>query len=598
MTETAKLTPSAVKVAQNKPTTAFGQPAKVPLESAEAIILTRAALSPEIPETAIVSNGLLTFQQTGSVTGSVSVSVRPLAAKFDQRTTWNRRPAATGSTVTLTKSSPTAGTLWIFDVTAHLQDFVDGDLTNFGWQVTTTFGTRFYFFGARAASGKPSLTFTYEAIPPAPETLKPDGAAVSIAKPVLGWDPVSGTTAARVQIDPAANGTSPAFDSGEVPVISSSLALASTAYAGLADGATTSWRVQVRTAGGLSAWSSWATFSRVSKGALTITNPGATSGDGTPPLQATFTGATLTQWRVRLFNAAGVLLDQSGWSDDPSIELMPAKGIKSDGQQATFTADVLDDVERVATPGDPVAVTVSQTFTLALSPSVPGMDALVVEQRGVSPTVFLTGYRAAGIPDEVAVFADGVQILRMDGLDVFTGTSFEIPVNTLPMGYRVSLVAKPVVNNAISDAELAASIVPKCVGVWLIAEDDGTALGLLGQENDVPDATDLAVVHQPATGDAAAVRRRMSRPPRSGAQAGDILDWHRRGANGDDITADDMLAVLDMFAESDQARLYRLIVGHLNLRVIAGDFVSWPTPESAPEERIATASFSWWGQVE
>jgi len=32
--------------------------------------------------------------------------------------------------------------------------------------------------------------------------------------------------------------------------------------------------------------------------------------------------------------------------------------------------------------------------------------------------------------------------------------------------------------------------------------------------------------------------------------------------------------------------------------VIAGDFVSWPTPLSSPEEKIATASFSWWGQAE
>jgi hypothetical protein len=209
--------------------------------------------------------------------------------------------------------------------------------------------------------------------------------------------------------------------------------------------------------------------------------------------------------------------------------------------------------------------------------------------------VFLIGTRSE-IPDEVAVFADGVQIARMPGTDVFTDDAFEVPIYTLPMGYRVSLCAKPVVNNEISDDERAVSIVPSCLGVWLVAEDDGTALGLLGQENDVPESTDLAVVHQPATGDAPPVRRRMSRPPRSGQQSGDILDWHRRGVSGEDITADEMLAVLDLFAASDQARLYRLVVGHLNLRVIAGDFVSWPTPLSNADERIATASFSWWGQ--
>ena len=597
MTTTVRLVPSAVTITQNKPGTAFGQQAKAPLESAEAMILSRAALSPEIPETAVISNGLLTFKQVGSVTGSVSISVQPNATKFDQKTTWNRRPLGTSSTVTLTKSSPTAGTLWVFDVTAHLQDFVDGDLTNFGWRVTTTFGTRFYLFGARAASGKPSLAFTYETTPPAPTSLKPDGGAVSVAKPVLGWDPIPGTTKAQVQVDPAANGTSPAFDSGEVTVTSSSLALSATAYAGLSSGSSTSWRVRVRTPGGLSAWSSWATFSRTDKGTVTIVSPTATSADGTPPVQATFS-ATLTQWRVTLLNAAGIVLDTSGWRSDPDIEWTPGKGLVTDGQSGSVRVEAVDDVTRVATPGDPVAAVATQTFTLALSPTVTGMDSLVVEQRGVSPVVFLVGARAAGIPDEVAVFADGVQIARMPGLDVFTGTTFEIPLYNLAMGYRVSLVAKPVVNNEISDDERAVSIVPECIGVWLVAEDDGTALGLLGQESDVPDASDVAVVHQPATGDAAPVRRRMSRPPKSGSQSGDVLDWQRRGVHGDDITADDMLGVLDSFAESDQARLYRLVVGHLNLRVIAGDFMSWPTPLSNADERIATASFSWWGQVD
>ena len=68
--------------------------------------------------------------------------------------------------------------------------------------------------------------------------------------------------------------------------------------------------------------------------------------------------------------------------------------------------------------------------------------------------------------------------------------------------------------------------------------------------------------------------------------------------HGVDLTADGMRGVLEEVAASDQARLYRLVVGHLNLRVIAGDFESWPTSLSSPDERIATASFSWWGQVD
>jgi hypothetical protein len=86
--------------------------------------------------------------------------------------------------------------------------------------------------------------------------------------------------------------------------------------------------------------------------------------------------------------------------------------------------------------------------------------------------------------------------------------------------------------------------------------------------------------------------------PKSGTISGDVLDWTRRGADGEDLTADDMLRIIEIFDADDIGRLYRLVVGHVNLRVVAGEFVTWPTPLSSTEERIATASFSWWAQPE
>ena len=599
MTTTDTIRPTPVTREQNHPSKRYGQQAKAPVESAEAMILSRAAFSPEIPRIATITSATLTYRQVGAIGTSVTVSVQPNASKFDSRTTWNTRPNATGSVVSLTKSSPANDTAWVFDVTAHVQDFIDGDLPNFGWRISTTSTTRRYFKGAVAASGKPVLTFTYETIPPAPSNLVPNGGAVSTDKPVVAWDQVPGILKVQVQVDPAANGVTPAFDSGEVTATTAQLNLASTAYAGLAGGATTFWRARVRTPGGLSAWSSWATFSRTAKGVVTITNPGGTSADGSPPLVATFSGV-VKQWHVSLRDTlTNAVLAVSGWQTDPAIEWTPPTGVTRDGRQGTFAVQVVDDVERVATPGDPVAAIATQTFTLALSATVPALDSFDVEQRDHRPSVWLVGTRSE-IPDEVAVFREVVgidvgerQIARVPGTDVFTDEAFEWADHTAPMNYTVRYRVAPVVNDEVASSGATRSLTPTCLGKWLIAEDDGTALVLAGTEGDVPDGNDVAVLHQPVTGDAAVVRRRLSRPPRSGAEDGDVLDLPPLK-----VTADETLAIIEEFGASDQGRLYRLVLGHLNLRVIAGDFIAWPTPLSSKDERVAVVSFSWWGQGE
>src|SRR6188768_5668 len=586
MTTNVRVVPSAVTVVQNHPSKAYGQQAKAPVEASEAVILTRAALSPEIPTTAVTSNEFLTFKQVGAISGSVTITVQRNVGKFTARQTWNNRPTLTGTAVSLTKSSPPNGTLWVFPVTADVQGFISGAFTNNGWTVSTTSGTRRYLAGAVAATGKPTLTFTYETTPPAPTNLIPNGQAVSIAKPTLSWNAITGTTFARVQIDADADGAAVTYDSGEVATLGGSFALGPTAFAGLTDGGTTFWRVQVRTPGGLSPWSSWAELPRVSKGTVTILNPNATSADGSPPVQATFSGV-VKSWSASLRDTLTDAVLDSTSSTDTTIEWTPRKGVTKSGQQGTVKVNVVDDVVRVATPGDPVAASASVTFTLTLSASVAPLDSFAVEQRGVTPAVYLQGTRSE-IPDEVAIFRRKVgvedveqQIARMPGLDVFDDTVFAWADYTAAPNWRYEYRVAPVVDGEVASGGTVASIVPTCIGLWLIAEDDGTALGLLGQENDVPEASDMLVVHQPATGGAGAVVRRISRVPKSGTISGDVLDWTRRGADGEDLTADDMLRIIEIFDADDIGRLYRLVVGHVNLRVVAGEFVTWPTPLSS-----------------
>jgi hypothetical protein len=125
---------------------------------------------------------------------------------------------------------------------------------------------------------------------------------VSISKPVLQFD--SGDIAAvQVQVDPAANATTPAFDSGVVATTQPQLDLATTSYAGLATGASTQWRARVTDdAGRVSPWSQWVTFSRVAKPVVTITQPVGTVWESTPPIM--WTSAGQVAYRVTVARAS------------------------------------------------------------------------------------------------------------------------------------------------------------------------------------------------------------------------------------------------------------------------------------------------------
>lgn len=598
MTTTLTLSLSAVKLGQGHPTTAFGQQAAMPLDATStnnAAMLSRAALGPEIPSTAVITSATLVYTQSEVISGSYNFKAQRNAAAFSSKTTWNTKPALVGTIVTVTKTSPVAGTLWSLDVTADVQGWVAGTTTNYGWRLTTTTTSRHYWRGATAATGKPTLVVVYEAPTDAPTQLSPAGGSVSVAKPTLTWIRQDGITAAQVQIDPASNGASPAFDSGEVSTVASLLDLTATAYAGLAAAATTSWRVRTRTPAGLSPWSEWATFTRTSKGVLTFTSPGATTADGTPVVQLSFTG-TLTAAQIILRDAAGKVLANSGrqQATGSTFSWTPPTGLVTNGQVGSLTGFAVDNVVRVATPGDPIEAIAGLTFTLALTSSVPGMDSVDAYQTGVSPEVYLTGVRASGIPDEVVIFRNGIQIDRMPGADVFAGTAFNYVDYTAPPNLFAEYVVAPfTTGTGVSNTTLVTTITPTCQGLWVMDPESGLTAPMWDTEGDAPAGGDLAVVHQPATGDAPAVRRRLSRPPLSGHLSGGLYDINIAGA---DYPADDALAAFAAFAVLDQGHIFRMVVGHVNIPVIIGDVVTWPTPLSSASERVATVGLNWWSQ--
>jgi hypothetical protein len=134
------------------------------------------------------------------------------------RVTWNQQPPVTGTAVVLSKLSNAIGDEWPFDVTAMLQTVADGAGWH-GFRIESDQTAIKYLRSAQALSLRPTLEVTWSEAPHAPTTLSPAGGrSVSTATPVFRFDFTdelgeTGLQAVRVQIDPAANWTDPAFDS-------------------------------------------------------------------------------------------------------------------------------------------------------------------------------------------------------------------------------------------------------------------------------------------------------------------------------------------------------------------------------------------------
>jgi hypothetical protein len=236
-------------------------------------------LGPELRNVTILSATLYLYGR-GTGWGSQTVTVNAITQAWDAGTlTWNNKPTVGTTAATLTQGNPTDLTEWAVDVTALVAEFASGSRWR-GMRVAIGDTVERRFNSLNAVGPKPRLVVTWTEAPAAPVDQSPAGGrAVSVSRPTLTWsneNSPEGTslTAFEVQIDPAANGTTPAFASGTVTSDLAEYDLSQTSYAGLAEGATTQWRVRVRNDAGLwSAWSDWATFTRTAKGSVTITTP-------------------------------------------------------------------------------------------------------------------------------------------------------------------------------------------------------------------------------------------------------------------------------------------------------------------------------------
>lgn len=583
---------STVNILEAAPTRAFGQPAQVQVGTGARLLL--AASVAQIPSTAIVQSAAVVLRSTSALSGSRTLSAYANTQGWTAQTTWsgpNGQPMSSSTAAgSATVSNAVAGSTWVIPVTSTVQSWVSRSLTNNGLKVGGDAGPYGLFAGAAASSGKPYLTVTYATTAPVPSNLRPQGAAVSLAKPTLTADVGSATQSIQVQVDASANATTPAFDSGEVATTGGLLDLSATSYAGLTDGATTQWRIRAKNALGWSDWSPWASFSRKAWKAFTVTSPGSTSEDPSPTAAGTYAG-TLTAWRVLFLNSAGVQVSDSGWQSGSAPSFTSTGSVGASGV-ARF--QLRDDTARTATPGDPDYLQVDKAFTVTPSgtPTAPS-SVQVVKPLAASPIVQVTVQRAA-IPDEVVVYRNDVQVARLKGSDVFTGSgpyTASVTDCTAPMNVPATYSVRAVVNGAFSNAAAAATFVPTCSGIWLLDPDTGTGVAVWTGEDQDQAQPELSALSRPIGGSGAVVRRRLARGPREGSVSGQLI-----AAVGADNGETLLRSWTDGQTGYDAGHIFRLVLGNLNDPVIIGDTTFREVPANMTGQRVLGASFNWWWQ--
>ena len=619
----------------NKVSTYFGRPSVVPIRGGVSTGRAAAAFRPDlskIPRNAVITDAWIQLHMAAASSGSRTIELTTKPTMLPSRPNWGNYGALGPVVATVTQSGLSNGAVWKLPVTSTIQAMVRGTQPNNGFRIVST---SMKLRGTTAGGGRPALYVVYVVPPPAPSALHPSGSAIASSRPTLMFQPAADITKMQVQVDPVGNGTTPAFDSGEVATTGGLFDLADPAYdltfSPLFEGETRLWRVRQANAGGWSPWSGWVVVTRTEVGTLVITQPPGDPDpdgdgvlapvpvdDGTPPVTWTYTppdGATQTAWRGRLLDAAGNVLADSGRTLGTDTEWTPNKGLTRLGQQGTIEVEIWDDTDRVATPGDPVSVIGLKPVVLTGDGSVAPVENLVGRVGTWVPDVTLTATRAA-VPDYLALVRDGVEVARWAGLDVFAdGTATVVdPASTMNTEHTWQLI--PIVNGKRAVGGPAYTATPRCLGIWLAEADayfpapgdtdatqDLTRRVVLwggdGQEQAQPET---AIVHQPlpatlsGAGTAApVVRRRLLRSAPQGAITGTVIDAGGTTPTENVPSPQHVEALLREWAAADSGTRYLLTLGNYTGEVILGDITLVETPVQQPERQLA-ASMNWWAQ--
>lgn len=398
--------------------------------------------------------------------------------------TWNNKPAVltvgSGISAAVTTGAVADGSWVEIDVTAMVQQIVNGR-PNYGFRLESSQSGSPSALIRGFESGYESWTLdlvTSEA-PFVATAVAPQG-VISLSKWVAQVDEVDALAAIRVQVDAAADSVSPDFDSGAVATTEPVLDLAATAYAGLADGASTYWRAQVTTLDGESSgWSDWVQVTRHVKATMTLSSPSGTDlWDASPSIDASLTpaGSSTTRWQVIVLDGndptdvrydsgsklTGATLDHNIWADwkNPPFP--------KDGPYRIIVR-AWDRSDRVSSIGDPTYIETVRDVTLSVKAGqTPPTTLTATPAAGDGyPEVVLSWTRAAD-PDRFDVLRDGVRIAEVDVDDARVSPGvWEWSDDGAPAWQEATYTVRAVTNSEQSADSPAAVVTVEVTGVWL-----------------------------------------------------------------------------------------------------------------------------------
>jgi hypothetical protein len=582
---------STVKAA--KPTTEYGSPASLAIGSSLANAFVQFGLPQDFGKGATVVSAKLQLYQTGAWSAvSRTLNAQRAAAKWAVSTiNWSNKPTVSGTAVPVTSSAAgAAGTLWEFDVSADVQAMANGTIKNYGWRISSTEASTRYVGGFSHASLKPTLDLVYTYLPATPTDLHPGaGLSISTAKPVLRWSPDDNLASFQIQIDPAANGTTPAFSSGVVVSSATEYDLNASSYAGLSNLASTQWRVKITdTSGHDSAWSDWVTFMRTNKPTLTITQPIATVAEPTPPIAWTMTGLNAWQVLVRHVETNTIVYDSGKRTGSTGAHTPNVNTFTVDGDHYTTIVQAYSNVPRDGIANDPIYVQASVTSVVAWDTTVNGADSLTVATVDEGPWPRLTFTRAAA-PDGWAIFRDSVLIDSVDDAsDWLSGGSYRYTDYTADAAMTHQYRAAPVVNGQVSDEGPSVSYTIYARGIWLVDPSKGLASSavLWGDEAGDWDYGQDFNTYLPIGASAPVVVTTGMRGL-EGSLSGIVTEV------GSAVYTVDAVEARLFTLKASPAATVRLSVGGLNIPVILSELTLAPSPDTRVGDRFINVSFSY-----
>jgi hypothetical protein len=583
-------------VKENRPAYPVGSPGVVTVQdpsSAQHIILCRVPID-QIPVGAVVTSAIVQFWTAAAKTGSSPIRIRTISEAWKSSVTWAKRPALGTVLTTTTVSAPALGALYAFAVTSWANS-----RNRNGLALDTTITTTNKLSGSSAAINKPVMVVDYYTPNDTPVGLTPHGGAVSVPKPILSYTGDQDMDHQQIQYSSDGTVAGIVFDTGSIPAASGRYDPAAGAPA-LAAGASIYWRVQTTGGGGTSPWSPFVSYSYQPLHVPVITAPPAVTDDGSPTM--TWTLGDQESWYAELRQGATVK-SKSPWDEDSvTHDWTPSAGVPLPNGNGTFVLRTTDSISpRVAAENAPVYAEVKQDFTTVLTGSAPAVTGVAVHLD--DPVPIITGHRALGIPDEIALKRDGVVVNLWNadgdpvhwapGADFFDGLDFAIPDYTanLRVEHEWSVLTRH--SGATSQESATVTDTFATGSVWMINPRSGKQIEILGND-DVPAVAQLteegSVLHTPVHGDLIVepVRRRLMRTTRSGSIEGLVL-------NGDETR-------LTSWALADSRLRYRLIFGKVNWPIIFGDYsptdVFYNHPDPECDDLLVLINLNWWQRLD